>query len=111
LDIWLVQLLGAFGAVVAAVVLLTRRRPSLSPYILVGYQALIKVLLGSALAVIGVLALSAHVAEGLTCITSQAALLLWAALLGYSQELGTRLLDNYADRVMNHVRPLPDVSR
>jgi hypothetical protein len=111
LDIWLVQLLGAFGAVVAAVVLLTRRRPSLSPYVLVGYQALIKVLLGSALAVIGVLALSAHVAEGLTCITSQAALLLWSALLGYSQQVGTRLLDNYADRVMNRVRPLPDVSR
>ena len=111
LDIWLVQLLGAFGAVVAAVVLLTRRRPSLSPYVLVGYQALIKVLLGSALAVIGVLALSAHVAEGLTCVTSQAALLLWSALLGYSQQVGTRLLDNYADRVMNRVRPLPDVSR
>jgi hypothetical protein len=111
LDIWMVQLLGAFGATVAAVVLLTRRRPSLSPYVLVGYQALIKVLLGSALAVIGVLALSAHVAEGLTCVTSQAALLLWAALLGYSQQVGTRLLDNYADRVMNHARPLPEVSR
>ncbi|MFI9386139.1 hypothetical protein [Kutzneria sp. NPDC052558] len=111
LDVWMVQLLGAFGATVSAVVLLTRRRPSLSPYVLVGYQALIKVLLGSALAVIGVLALSAHVAEGLTCVTSQAALLLWSALLGYSQQLGTRLLDNYADRVMNHVRPLPDVAR
>ncbi|MFC0433502.1 hypothetical protein [Kutzneria buriramensis] len=111
LDVWLVQLIGAFGAMVAAVVLLLRRRPSLSPYILIGYQALIKVLLGAALAVIGVLALSAGVAEGLTCITSQAALLLWAALLGYSQQVGTRLLDNYADRVMNHVRPLPDVSR
>jgi hypothetical protein len=111
LDVWMVQLLGAFGATVSAVVLLTRRRPSLSPYVLVGYQALIKVLLGSALAVIGVLALSAHVAEGLTCVTSQAALLLWSALLGYSQQLGTRLLDNYADRVMNHVRPLPEVSR
>ncbi|QUQ69049.1 hypothetical protein [Kutzneria sp. CA-103260] len=111
LDVWMVQLLGAFGATVATVVLLTRRRPSLSPYVLVGYQALIKVLLGSALAVVGVLALSAHVAEGLTCVTSQAALLLWSALLGYSQQVGTRLLDNYADRVMNHVRPLPDVSR
>jgi hypothetical protein len=111
LDVWLVQLLGAFGAMVAAVVLLLRRRPSLSPYVLIGYQAIIKMLLGSALAVIGVLALSAGVAEGLTCITSQAALLLWSALLGYSQQVGTRLLDNYADRVMNHVRPLPEVSR
>ncbi|AHH94348.1 hypothetical protein BC739_007247 [Kutzneria viridogrisea] len=109
-DIWLVQLVGAFGAIIAAVVLLTRRRPSLSPYVLIGYQALIKVLLGSALAVVGVLALSAGVAQGLTCITSQSALLLWSALLGYSQQVGTRLLDNYADRVMDQVRPLPETT-
>jgi hypothetical protein len=109
-DIWLVQLIGSFGAIIAAVVLLVRRRPSLSPYILIGYQALIKVLLGSALAVVGVLALSAGVAQGLTCITSQSALLLWAALLGYSQQVGTRLLDNYADRVMDQVRPLPETT-
>jgi hypothetical protein len=108
LDIWLVQLIGSFGAIIAAVVLLVRRRPSLSPYVLIGYQALIKALLGAALAVVGVLALSAGVAAGLTCVTSQSALLLWAALLGYSQQVGTRLLDNYADRVMDQVRPLPE---
>lgn len=109
-DIWLVQLIGSFGAIIAAVVVLVRRRPSLSPYILIGYQALIKVLLGAALAVVGVLALSAGVAQGLTCITSQSALLLWSALLGYSQQVGTRLLDNYADRVMDQVRPLPETT-
>ncbi|MBV9844063.1 MAG: hypothetical protein JOZ47_03160 [Kutzneria sp.] len=109
-DIWLVQVIGAFGAIIAAVILLVRRRPSLSPYVLVGYQALIKVLLGAALAVVGVLALSAGVAQGLTCITSQSALLLWAAVLGYSQQVGTRLLDNYADRVMDQVRPLPEAT-
>ncbi len=106
-DVWLIQLLGAFGAVLAAVVLLLRRRPSLSPYVMIGYQATIKILLGSALAVVGVLALGAGVTTGLIGIASQAALLLWAVILGYSQQLATRLLDSYADKVMDQARPLP----
>jgi hypothetical protein len=34
--------------------------------------------------------------------------LLWGVLFGYAQQVGTRLLDNYADRLMDEVRPLPD---
>ncbi|WP_199441415.1 hypothetical protein [Umezawaea beigongshangensis] len=108
IDLFLVQLLGAFGALLAAAVPLLRRRPSLSPYVMIGYQALIKVMLGAALAVVGVLALSAGVVTGLIGITSQGALLLWAVILGYGQQIGTRLLDNYADRVMHRARPLPE---
>lgn len=106
-DVWLVQVLGAFGAVLAAVVLLLRRRPSLSPYVMIGYQAMIKILLGSALAVVGILGLGAGVTTGLIGIASQAALLLWAVILGYSQQLATRLLDRYADKVQDQARPLP----
>lgn len=106
-EVWLVLLLGAVGAAVASVVLLIRRRPSLSPYVLVGYQAAIKMLLGGILAVIGVLALGAGVGEGIACLHTQSAVLLWALALGYAQQLGTRLLDNYADRVLNRIRPLP----
>jgi hypothetical protein len=108
IEVWLVLLMGAAGAAIAAVVLLIRRRPSLSPYVLVGYQALIKVLLGGLLAVVGVLALGAGLASGVTCLRSQAALLLWAVVLGYAQQLGTRLLDDYADRVLDRARPLAD---
>lgn len=106
-DVWLIQVLGAFGAVLSAVVLLLRRRPSLSPYVMVGYQALIKVLLGAALAVVGILALGAGVTTGLIGVASQAALLLWAVILGYGQQVATRLLDSYTDRVMDQARPLP----
>jgi hypothetical protein len=106
-DVWLTQVMGAAGAVVATVVLLVRRRPSLSPYILVGYQALIKVLLGALLAVIGVLALGAGLGEGLIGLRGQAAVLVAAVVFGYAQQLGTRLLDNYADRLLDRVRPLP----
>ncbi|WP_440902484.1 hypothetical protein [Actinosynnema sp.] len=106
-DVWLVQALGGFGAVLAAVVLLLRRRPSLTPYVTVGYQATIKVLLGASLAVVGVLALGAGVTTGLIGVSSQSALLLWAVILGYSQQVATRLLDSYADRVLEQARPLP----
>ncbi|MFD7652565.1 hypothetical protein ACFV4N_01130 [Actinosynnema sp. NPDC059797] len=106
-DVWLIQVLGAFGAVLSAVVLLLRRRPSLSPYVMVGYQALIKVLLGAALAVVGILALGAGVTTGLIGVASQAALLVWAVVLGYGQQIATRLLDSYTDRVMDQARPLP----
>ena len=30
-----------------------------------------------------------------------------AVVFGYAQQLGTRLLDNYADKLLNEVRPLP----
>jgi len=105
-QVWLVAMMGAVGAGIAAVVLLVRRRPSLSPYVLAGYQALIKVLLGALFAVVGVLALGAGLAEGLVWLRGQEAILFWAVLLGYSQQVGTRLLDNYADRMLDRVRPL-----
>ena len=105
-DVWLVLLLGAAGASIATVVLLILRRPSLSPYVLVGYQALIKVLLGGLLAVVGILALGAGIGGEITSLHTQAALLLAALALGYAQQLGTRLLDNYADRVLDRARPL-----
>ncbi|HVV24982.1 MAG TPA: hypothetical protein VHF06_36460 [Pseudonocardiaceae bacterium] len=106
-DLWLTQVMGAAGAVIATVVLLVRRRPSLSPYILIGYQGLIKVLLGALLAVFGVLLLGAGVGDGLIGLRGQAAVLVAALVFGYTQQVGTRLLDNYADRLLDRVRPLP----
>lgn len=105
-DLWLVQVMGAVGAVIVSVVVFVLRRPSLSPYTLAGYQALIKVLLGALLAVVGVLALGAGVGEGLVGPRTQAALLVAAVVFGYAQQLGTRLLDDYADRLLDRVRPL-----
>ncbi|ALG06697.1 hypothetical protein [Kibdelosporangium phytohabitans] len=107
-DVWMVQLFGALGATISVVLLLIRRRPDLSPYVLVGYQALVKILLGATLSAVGLLALGAGLVSGIVYVGSQAALLLWAVLFGYAQQVGTRLLDNYADRLMDEVRPLPD---
>jgi hypothetical protein len=106
-DVWLTQVMGATGAMVSTVVLLIRRRPSLTPYVMIGYQAVIKVVLGASLAVIGVLALGAGLGVGLIGPRGQAAVLVAAIVFGYTQQLGTRLLDNYADKLLDEVRPLP----
>jgi len=34
-------------------------------------------------------------------------LLIAAVVFGYAQQIGTRLLDNYADKLLDEVRPLP----
>ncbi|MFE0027274.1 hypothetical protein [Amycolatopsis sp. NPDC059021] len=107
-DVWLAQMFGTLGAGLSVVVLLIRRRPEVTPYVLTGYQALIKVLFGATLAVVGLLAFSAGLAQGIVCISSQSALLLWSVLLGYAQHVGTRMLDKYADRIMDDVRPVPE---
>jgi hypothetical protein len=105
-DVWLTQVLGAAGALVSTVVLLIRRRPSLTPYVMIGYQAVIKVVLGASLAVIGVLVLGAGLGEGLVGPRNQAAVLVAAVVFGYTQQIGTRLLDNYTDKLLDEVRPL-----
>jgi hypothetical protein len=105
-DVWLTQVLGAAGALVSTVVLLIRRRPSLTPYVMIGYQAVIKVVLGASLAVIGVLVLGAGLGEGLIGPRNQAAVLVAAVVFGYTQQFGTRLLDNYTDKLLDEVRPL-----
>ena len=68
----------AFVLGIANIVLLIRRRPSLTPYVMIGYQAVIKVVLGASLAVIGVLVLGAGLGEGLIGPRNQAAVLVAA---------------------------------
>lgn len=107
-DVWLAQTFGVLGAALSVVVLLIRRRPEVTPYVLTGYQGLIKVLFGATLAIVGLLAFSAGLAHGFVNVDSQAALLLWSVLLGYAQQVGTRMLDKYADRIMDDVRPVAE---
>ncbi|MBM7772080.1 hypothetical protein JOD54_002284 [Actinokineospora baliensis] len=102
-DVWWLQLMGMLGASIAVVVLLLRTKPSVVPYTLTPYQALVKVLLGSILSVIGVLILRAGLLTDV--VTSQAALLTFALVLGYSQQVGTRLLDTFADQVVQRAQP------
>ncbi|SES44141.1 hypothetical protein [Actinokineospora terrae] len=102
-DVWWLQLMGMLGASIAVVVLLLRTKPSVVPYTLTPYQAVVKVLLGAILAVVGVLILRTGLLHDL--VGNQAALLIFALVLGYSQQLGTRLLDSFADQVVQRAQP------
>ncbi|GAA2971942.1 hypothetical protein [Actinokineospora diospyrosa] len=102
-DVWWLQLMGMLGASIAVVVLLLRTKPSVVPYTLTPYQAIVKVLLGSILAVVGVLVLRAGLLHDV--VTTQASLIAFALVLGYSQQVGTRLLDNFADQVVQRAQP------
>jgi hypothetical protein len=102
-DVWLIQLLGALGGAVAVVILLLRTRPSVVAYTLTPYQACIKIMLGAVLAIAGVLIAATGVLEGI--VTTRPALLVLALILGYSQQVGTRFLDSYADTVVGKAQP------
>jgi hypothetical protein len=102
-DVWLVQLLGALGGAVAVVILLLRTRPSVVAYTLTPYQACIKVMLGAVLAIAGILIAATGVLEGI--VSTRPALLVLALILGYSQQVGTRFLDSYADTVVGKAQP------
>jgi hypothetical protein len=102
-DVWLVQLLGALGGAVAVVILLLRTRPSVVAYTLTPYQACIKIMLGAVLAIVGVLIAGTGVLQGI--VTTRPALLVLALILGYSQQVGTRFLDSYADTVVGKAQP------
>jgi hypothetical protein len=102
-DAWLVQSLGALGGAVAVVILLLRTRPSVVAYTLTPYQACIKIMLGAVMAIVGVLIAATGVLEGI--VTTRPALLVLALILGYSQQVGTRFLDSYADTVVGKAQP------
>lgn len=101
-DVVTVQLFGAFGALLAVVMLLVHTKPGLLTYQLPGYLSFIKLMLGSAMAVVGVLVLVA--AEFEAVIGSQAALLVAALVFGYSQQIATRFLDSYAERLVGKAK-------
>jgi hypothetical protein len=107
-DVLWLQLFGMLGAAIAVVILLQRTKPSVVVYSVAPYQAAVKVLMGAVFALIGVLVLGTGVL--VSTITTRPALLLFAVVLGYSQEFGTRILDRYADRVVQTAQPTANPS-
>jgi hypothetical protein len=102
-DVWFVQLLGTLGGAVAVVILLLNTRPSVVVYSLTPYQVGIKIMLGAVLAVIGVLIAGTGLLQGI--VTDRPDLIVLALILGYSQQVGTRFLDSYANSVLGKAQP------
>lgn len=102
-DVLWLQMFGALGGALGVVLLLLRTKPSVVIYSVPPFQAALKIMLGAVFALVGVLVLSTGVFSSV--VTTRPALLLFAVVLGYSQELGTRVLDTYADKVVQKAQP------
>jgi hypothetical protein len=104
-DIQIVAGLGMLGGALGAALSIRKVSGSSTPYGVPTALALLKVPTGALTAVTGILLLGGEFVPGLSELDSQRQILAYALVLGYAQQLGTRLLD---DRASALLASLPD---
>jgi hypothetical protein len=104
-DVPLVALLGLLGAALSASRALSTSDELPTRHSLAVPLALLKVPTGAATAIFGLFGLASGFLPGLSDITSQPALLFWALVLGYGQQLLTGLLDQRAGVLLRSASP------
>lgn len=107
-DIALVELLGVMAAALSAGIALRGFQRRRSPYDFPRLLALIKLPTGALTAVLGLLLIRAQFIPGLSALDSATQIVAWAVVLGYSQQIFTRLIDQRAQTVLNEVETTPD---
>jgi hypothetical protein len=100
-DILIVALLGMLGGALAAVVSIRNLRGTSSPYDVPVALALLKIPLGAFTAILGLVAIRGDFIPGLSALDSQEQILAYALILGFAQQIFTRLLDRQAQVVLN----------
>lgn len=100
-DVVIVAGLGLLGGALAAAFAIRNVRGSSTPYDIPIALAFLKVPSGSLTAVAGILLLGGGFVPGLSQLDSQRQILAYALLFGYAQQLGTRLIDNRAQSILN----------
>lgn len=105
-DVFLVELVGLLGAALAGVRAIANSRKVATPYSLTVTQAALKAATGAATAVVGLLFLSAGIVPGLSQLQSQAAILAYAVVFGYAQQLLTGIIDQRANDVLQAASPV-----
>jgi hypothetical protein len=120
LDIFLIELVGLIAAAVAAATALRGLRRSSGAYDFPLMLAILKLPTGALTAVLGLLLMRAQFVPGLSALDSSAQIIAWAVVLGYSQQLFTRLVDrstqealqeHEATRAINGEPSPPDTGR
>lgn len=102
-DYWWVVALGLFGALVASVPGV-KVKLSLAPYAFGAPLFVLKLLVGAGFAVVGVVAMKTGVVGGVV-VTNQAVLIVSAIVFGYSQRVGTQILDSYSKKLVAEAKP------
>lgn len=103
-DILTVEAIGLIGAAVAAAAALRGIRGSSEPHDLPFALAALKLPTGALTAFLGLLLLRGQFIPGLSALDNSGQILAWALVLGYAQQLFTRLVDVQAQSVLNRVR-------
>lgn len=102
-DVLIVAGLGALGGSLAALVAIRNLRGTSTPYDLPIALAVLKVPSGALTAVAGLLLLGGGFAPGFSDLDSQRQILAYALVLGYAQQILTRLVDERGQSVLNKI--------
>ncbi|XVU22819.1 hypothetical protein ACQPZJ_36940 [Actinoplanes sp. CA-054009] len=102
-DILIVAALGAVGGFLGALIAIRNLRGTSTPYSVSTALAVLKVPAGALSAIIGILLLSGGFVPGLTNLDNQRQILAYALLLGIAQQLVTRVADDRAQQILDHL--------
>jgi hypothetical protein len=104
-DVLLIGLLGLLGAGLAAARALTTADELPTRYSPVVAQSLLKLPVGIATAVFGIVALRAGFVPGVSTFDDQADILVWALVFGFAQQALTGLIDDRGAQLLTNAAP------
>ncbi|MEV8630784.1 hypothetical protein AB0395_03930 [Streptosporangium sp. NPDC051023] len=110
-DVPLVALIGILGAALSTAASLSTRSELSTRYSLAVAQNLLKAPAGVATAILGLLILNSGFVPGFSGLGSQPAILVWAMVFGYGQQIVTRFVDQRADNLLSAASPLTPAGR
>jgi len=102
-DIFLVELLGLLGGSISAMVAIRGMRGTSTPYGVPVALALLKLPAGALVSLSALLLLGGEFFPGLSGLDSPQQIVAYALVLGYAQQLVTRLVDRQANTVLDRV--------
>jgi hypothetical protein len=102
-DIFLVELLGLFGGSLSAMVAIRGIRGTSTPYGVPVALALLKLPAGALISLSALLLLGGEFFPGLSGLDSPQQIVAYSLVLGYAQQLVTRLVDRQAHTVLDRV--------
>lgn len=102
-DIFLVELLGLLGGSLSAMLAIRGMRGTSTPYGVPVALALLKLPAGALVSLSGLLLLGGEFFPGLSGLDSPQQIVAYALVLGYAQQLVTRLVDRQANNVLDRV--------
>jgi hypothetical protein len=108
-DVAVVMGVGLLAAALAAAASLRRIRGTSTPFGLPVALALLKLPTGALTAILGLILMRGEFVPGLSALDSPGQIVSWAVILGYSQQLLTRFVDQRAQTVLdNFGRPVAE---